>query len=110
MSKYHNRRVSLDGYTFDSAAEARRYQELRLMEAAGELRDIEVHPRFRVEVMGCDGKAHHICDYVSDFRYWDCRGHRFVVEDVKGVRTQAYILKRKLVEALYGWTITEVEA
>ena len=45
-SKYGNQKVALDGHTFDSRAEARRYQELHLLLAAGEITDLVVHPRF----------------------------------------------------------------
>lgn len=101
MSKYHNRRTTLDGYTFDSKAEARRYEELKLLVAAGEIRDLEVHPRFELipafyagEKGG--GKLVRATYYEADFRYIDNSRAEFVIEDVKGVQTEGFKLKRKM--------------
>lgn len=104
MSKYHAVKVKLDGYTFDSKAEATRYQELCLMQRSGDvLGEIVVHPPFQIEV---NGKK--ICRYEADFQYVSAATHGMIYEDVKGVRTPVYRLKKKLVEACYGITITEV--
>lgn len=108
VSKYGARRVTLDGYTFDSRAEARRYGDLTLRARAGEVRNVEVHPRFPIGVNGLQ-----VCVYVADFRYEE-RGKddkwQKVVEDVKGVKTPAYRLKKKLMRAVHGVEIKEVEA
>jgi len=101
-SKYGNRRVSVDGLRFDSQAEARRYEDLRLMEAAGEIARLQVHPRFPLRV----GTVL-VGTYVADFAYLDRQGLP-VVEDVKGVRTAVYRLKRKLMQALHGIDIVEI--
>jgi len=79
ISKYNARRTVVDGITFDSRAEARRYGELRLLERAGEIADLRVHPRY--EILPKEGKerARH---YTPDFQYRE--GGRVVVEDVKG--------------------------
>jgi hypothetical protein len=103
-SKYGNIRTKLDGYTFDSKAEARRYQELRLLEKAKKIHSIEVHKPFSLD---CHGT--HICDYEADFCYWARfkNGVLYVVEDVKGKRTDVYRLKKKLMKALLGIDILE---
>lgn len=101
-SKYNNRRVTLDGYTFDSQAEAQRYQELCLMRTAGDIADLAVHPRYPLVVNG-----ETVATYVADFAYTTWDGIE-VVEDVKGVRTAVYRLKAKLMHALYGIRIVEV--
>jgi hypothetical protein len=93
----------LDGLRFDSQAEARRYQELKLMQAAGEIEHLECQPCFPLVVNGVK-----VGSYIADFTYW--QGGRRVVEDVKGVRTQVYALKKRLVEALYGIKVVEVQA
>tara|TARA_Y100001937_G_scaffold38322_1_gene54529 strand:+ start:689 stop:1063 length:375 start_codon:yes stop_codon:yes gene_type:complete len=111
-SKFRNKKVSLDGYTFDSQAEAKHYKfTLKPRLEAGEISHLEIHPRIRCEVNG-----RKICDYLADFRYIDltangpdgqvgCR----VVEDVKGYKTDIYRLKKKLVEGLYpGTKICEI--
>ena len=105
MSKYNARKVELDGFRFDSKHEAERYLELRALVLAGQAQDLLVHPRYRLEVNG-----QHVCDYVADFAY--CAGGRLVVEDVKSPATRklpAYRLKRKLMRALLGIEVQEVE-
>lgn len=101
-SKYHNKRVTVDGITFDSKQEAARYAELKIMLRAGHIGRLRVHPTFEIAVDGV-----HICNYVADFAYM-IDGND-VVEDVKGVRTAVYTLKKKLIEALYGFKIKEVK-
>ena len=103
MSKYGAVPTTLDGLRFASKAEARRYQDLKLMEAAGEIAYLECHPCFPLIVNGVK-----VGTYIADFMYWQ-EGRR-VVEDVKGVRTQVYALKKKLVQALYGIEVVEVQA
>jgi hypothetical protein len=103
MSKYGNRPLEIDGYRFASKAEARRYRELRLMERAGEIGGLLVHPDFPLTVNGVK-----VATYVADFAYWD-RG-RFVVEDVKGVRTPLYKLKVRMLAAERGIVVREIEA
>jgi hypothetical protein len=100
-SKYRNVRVVVDGLKFDSKREAARWQELKLLERSGEIRDLERQQRYRLFVNGT-----HICDYVADFTYWVRRGD-YVVEDSKGVKTEGYRLKKKLMQALHGIEITE---
>lgn len=103
-SKYGNRRTEVDGIVFDSAAEARRYRELRLLEQAGAIGPIQLQPRFPLVVEGVK-----IGTYVGDFAY-DERGRR-IVEDVKGGKatmTPVWRLKVKLVSALYGFDVVVV--
>lgn len=102
-NKYHARRIDLDGHEFDSKAEANRFLQLELMQRAGEIRDLELQPRFELIV-----NKVRIGRYTADFRYFDCRIQQTVVEDVKGVRTRDYILRVKLVKALYGIEVQEV--
>jgi hypothetical protein len=85
--------------------EARRYQELRLMERAGEIEKLTLQRRYPIRVNGVL-----VCAYVSDFEYRDLRTGRWVVEDVKGARTSTYKLKAKLMRAVHGIEIQEVQA
>lgn len=103
--KYHAVRTEVDGISFASKAEARRYSELRLLERGGEIEHLELQPRFPIIV-----KGQKVSVYVADFRYRDARTNSVVVEDVKGVRTALFALKAKLVKALYGIEISEVRA
>ena len=93
-SKYGAIRVEYDGHKFDSKLEAARYKQLKLMEKAGQLTNLELQPKFPCEV---NGKK--ICTYISDFRY-TLKNGKEVVEYVKGVETAVFKLKKKLVEAL----------
>lgn len=101
--KYHNRKTTYNGIQFDSQKEATRYQELRLLERAGHIRKLELQPRYDLIVNG-----HKIGFYRGDFRYEMVETGESVLEDCKGFRTQVYMLKKKLVKALYGVQITEV--
>lgn len=107
-SKYRNRKKEVDGIVFDSEKEARRYTDLKLMERAGEITALELQPEFRLEVNG-----RHICTYRADFSYLPAvRPGLFlntrIIEDVKGVLTPVYRLKKKLMLACWGIEITEV--
>ena len=104
-NKYGAIPTRVDGRLFASQAEARRYQELKLLQAAGEIDRLECQPRFPLVVNGVK-----VGEYRGDFRYTETATGRVVTEDVKGVRTQVYTLKKRLVEALYGVKIAEVEA
>ena len=104
-NKYGAKRTTLDGITFDSKREAARYADLKLMQKAGLITDLKLQPKFRMIVEG-----DLICDYVADFAYTDEHG-REVVEDVKSepTKTAAYRIKKKLLKAIYGISVTEVE-
>jgi hypothetical protein len=104
-SKYGAVKTECDGFKFDSKAEARRYGELKLMQQTGEISELVVHPKFRIDVEG-----QHICDYIGDFSYQPERSFEPVIEDVKGVRTAVYSIKRKLVKAIWHLDITEIDA
>jgi hypothetical protein len=103
-AKYSNDRVRHeDGHVFDSKREARRYGVLLLLQKAGEIRDLEVHPQYPLSVNGCP-----VCVYIADFRYVEVRTGAVVVEDAKGVRTAAYVIKTKLLYAVLGIAVREV--
>ena len=95
-------RTELDGHTFASRAEARRYAELRIMERAGEIAGIELQPRFRLQdSFSYNGKRERPIDYIADFRYRRVADDVTVIEDVKGHRERVYQLKRKLFLRLF---------
>jgi len=105
MSKYGNRKTTIDGITFDSQREANRYCELKLLERAGEITELELQKEFvLIPNQYIDGKlVERKCSYKADFYYLDIRSGKYVCEDVKGMRTKEYIIKRKLM--LYMWQI-----
>lgn len=100
-SKYRNKKTVVDGITFDSQREANRWQELTLMQKAGEITELERQVRYPIRVNG-----HEVCCYISDATYR--KDGKLVVEDAKGHRTRDYILKRKLMKAALGIEVIEV--
>ena len=94
-NKYGARKVKIDGITFDSKGEARRYGELRLMEKQGLISRLTVHPRYDLTV-----NHQKICTYVADFEYRD-EGNNRRIEDFKGVVTPVFRIKWKLFEAIH---------
>lgn len=102
-SKYGNRKTEVDGFIFDSKKEAQRYQQLKLMEAAGEIVDIRMQVKYHCTV---NGKK--VCTYIADFEYTTTKDLKVHTEDVKGYKTKEYKLKKKLVEALFNIEIEEV--
>lgn len=112
-SKYNARRTTVDNIMFASAKEAQRYQELRTLAVVGEIHHLILQPRYGLYVtpfhrVGVEfGEVIKCGDYVGDFQYDTVQGLR-VVEDVKGMKTPVYRLKKKLVEALYGIQIREI--
>ena len=109
-NKYHAQKVTLDNFSFDSKREARRYQQLKSREHAGQIADLELQPRYLLTTVSSDGHTAVIGEYVADFRYLDLMLATRVVEDVKSpaTRTALFCWKKKHVEAEYGLTIVEV--
>lgn len=105
MTKYGAQPTSIDGIRFASKAEARRYAQLKLLERAGEIENLELQPPFKLHV---NGKL--VCTYIADFQYWDKGKAKSIVEDVKGMETAVFKLKRKLFEAVLHREITVVKA
>lgn len=103
MNKYNARKTEVDGITFDSKKEAKRYCELKLMEKAGIISELILQPRYNIEI---DGQ--YICFYKADFSYND-ENTNLVVEDVKGMKTPVYNLKKKLVKACHNIDIVEIK-
>ena len=106
--KYHNRKITRDGETYDSVKEYRRSCELKLMERAGVIKDLKRQVKFElIPSQKVDGKVvERAVNYVADFTYE--QDGKTVVEDVKGVRTKDYILKRKMLLYFHGIRIKEV--
>ena len=100
MSKYKNKKVQIDMYVFDSIAESRRYKELALLEKAGEIENLQLQPKFLLqESFKKNGKTYRKIEYIADFMYEE-KG-KVIVEDVKGMETKEFKIKRKLFEYKY---------
>lgn len=122
--KYNNRKIIVDGITFDSKKEAKRYQELKMLEKAGIIKGLQRQVKYtlipaqyertgEVFVKGKDkGKPkkgrliERECAYYADFVY--IRDGETVVEDTKGMKTPEYIIKRKLMLYLHGIKVKEI--
>lgn len=95
-SKYNSKKILVDGIKFDSKAEANRYLELKLLEKSGEISDLRLQPKYELqEGFAYRGKRIRSITYIADFAYTSKSGEK-IVEDVKGMKTDVYQMKRKL--------------
>ena len=119
--KYHAQKVTFDGMEFDSKREMLRWQELRALERSGEIFGLRRQVRFGLipaqyapDVVTKTGKKkrgaclERKCDYIADFVYSDLRTGEYVVEDAKGMKTEVYKIKRKLMLYIHGIRVKEV--
>lgn len=104
-SKYGNRKIKTEDGTFDSQKEYRRWQELKLLQRAGEIKNLARQVKFEL-IPKQDGER--AIYYVADFVYIDNRTGERVVEDAKGAKTDVYIIKRKLMKYMHNITVQEV--
>lgn len=111
MNKYGNKRTEIDGIVFDSKHEAMHWIELKYMERAGMIRDLQRQVPFElIPKQEKDGKCvERSVKYIADFVYFDHDGN-LVVEDAKSpaTRTELYRLKKKLMRYFKGIEIKEV--
>lgn len=104
-SKFKNKKTLTIHGEFDSQGEALRYEELITQQAGGMIRQLLRQQTFDLVI-----NNNKICAYTADYTYWQeqpDKTWKFVVEDFKGVRTDVYKLKRKLMYALKGIVILE---
>lgn len=104
QNKYGNQKTVVDGITFDSRKEASRWQELRLLEKAGEITGLV--RQVKIELIP-KTKLYRACYYIPDFAYFDKRMGKTVYEDTKGMKTDVYKLKKKLLYWRHGIEILE---
>lgn len=103
-SKYHAQPVVVDGIRFDSKRETARWSQLVLLQRAGEISDLRRQVPFVLIPKSDNGRE---IVYKADFVYRDKSGAE-IVEDAKGVRTDVYRLKKRLMAEKYGIIIREV--
>lgn len=109
-SKFGNRKTVFNGEVFDSLKEANRYRELLILQGTGKIKDLNRQVKFTLLPSQKDTNGKTIerpINYYADFVYTDTATGKQVVEDVKGMRTDAYILKRKIMLAWFGIRIKE---
>lgn len=104
-TKHGNRGESYDGYWFDSQAEVRRYKFLRLSEKAGEIVSLRMHKDAAILLdegfRDLTGYKWQAMTYEPDFRYTTVATGREVVEDVKGLQTDVFRIKMRMVIKRY---------
>lgn len=110
-NKYGAKKVTtVDGQKFDSQKEHQRYVILKLMERAGKIKDLRRQVKYVLIPTQYDihGKlVERECSYVADFVYYDFALRREVVEDAKGMKTDVYKIKKKLMLYIHGIQIEE---
>ena len=100
-SKYNNIKTKIDGIVFDSKGESRRYSELKVLEKAGAISELELQPKFELQAtFRKNGKTHRAITYTADFKYKDDKG-KIIIEDYKGMETQTFKMKKKMFEYKY---------
>lgn len=120
QNKYNSKKVTVGDETFDSSKEYRRFCELKLLQRAGKISDLQRQVEFVLiptqrepDVIGPRGGVkkgmllEKECTYYADFVYVNDKGEK-VVEDTKGVKTEAYNIKRKLMLYVHGIRIKEI--
>lgn len=109
-NKYNNRKVTVDGITFDSQKECDHWFKLKARQKAHEIRNLNRQVTF--ELIPAQKKGNRLieraCTYRADFVYIDCKTGEMVVEDAKGVKTEVYKIKKKLMRWVHGIEIKEV--
>ena len=109
MTKYHSHPAVVNGIKFDSRREARRYQQLQLLLKAGEITQLQMQKKYTLipAQKKPSGGTERAVTYTADFVYRDKEGNE-VVEDAKGIKTQQYIIRRKLMLYAHGIEVKEV--
>lgn len=101
MSKYNNKKTIVDNIKFDSKAEAMRYKQLKILQQGNFITDLKLQPKFELQAKYTNNKGEHVraITYKADFTYF--QDGKCVVEDVKGVETKEFKIKKKLFENKY---------
>jgi hypothetical protein len=101
-NKYSNKKVILDDIKFDSKRERNRYMELKILEKSGLIKELELQKEFELQPsFKKNGKTYRKITYKADFYYFDNHLGKYIVEDVKGFKTDVYKLKKKMFEYKY---------
>lgn len=119
-NKYKSHKTNVNGDIFDSKKEYNRYIELNLLSRSGAIKGLKRQVKFELipaqyepDIITPRGKVkkgkliERAVSYIADFVYNDKDGN-IVVEDVKGMRTKDYIIKRKLLLYMHGIKIKEI--
>jgi len=101
-SKYYNHKTTVDNITFDSKKEAQMYRTLRLLKYANAIKDLKLQPKFVLMegYVGLDGKKVRDLTYCADFSFYDNELKRFRIIDCKGMKTEVFRIKEKLLNKI----------
>lgn len=102
--KYKNQPTEIDGIRFASKKEASHYVGLKNIERGGLISDLNLQPRFKY----FDDNGILAFTYIADFQFYDNELKKWRVQDVKGVKTPIYRLKKKLIEPRHNIEIEEI--
>ena len=112
MSKYRNKRITADNHTFDSIKEYRRYCELKILQRAGYIEQLQLQVPYELIPSQREGGkvVERKVKYVADFVYFDKERGQVIVEDVKSeaTKTELYRVKKKLMRYVHGIEVREV--
>lgn len=109
INKYKNQKTIINNIKFDSKKEANRFVYLNMLLKAHEIKDLELQKEFILqEAFDKNNKHYRKISYIADFYYYDLKRNKWIVEDVKGIRTEVYKLKKKLFEYKYDLEIEEI--
>lgn len=107
QNKYKNKKVEYDGIKFDSIKEKNRYIGLKQMEKLGIIKNLQRQVKYELQPsFKFNGKTIRSINYIADFVY--IQDGIEIIEDVKGMRTKEYILKKKMFEYKYQKEIKEI--
>src|SRR6056297_1183693 len=99
MSKYNAKKTIIDGIKFDNKKESIRYKQIKEMEHENLIEDLELQPKFVLQPKFDKNDIHYrAITYKADFKYYDKEQKKIIIEDVKGMKTDVYKLKKKLFE------------
>ena len=108
-SKYHSKKVIIDGITFDSLKEGNYYTKLKLLQKSEVIKDLELQKEYLLqEKFKINGKTRREITYKADFTYITTEDNKIHVVDTKGFTTEDYKIKKKMFEYKYGIELEEV--
>ena len=102
VNKYRNKKIKINGQEFDSQLEYMRYCQLKILERAKEIKDLQRQVIFELQPKYKKGnKTIRAINYIADFVYIDAETGQKIIEDTKGFKNDVYKLKKKLFEYIY---------
>ena len=108
-SKYKNKKVEYDGYTFDSQKEKNYYIKLKTMQDLGLIKNLELQKEYILQdKFKLNGVTRRKITYKADFSYISTEDDKLHVIDVKGFKTEVYKIKKKMFEYKYQVELEEV--